>query len=470
MGDTHVMGDSHGHRLTKVPYVMQQFEKVGIPRIPEFENMMIIGIAVMQPGVSFDPLAPTLRIPDFTREERILWEWCRRRTDVFTLRVSSALALPVPMLCATSGSNDNSVKNASGVPLLDTCRRVAIASVVDSMPREMLEVEQQQVEMLTLTMPSILAYSMLSGHWGSHMLCRASVLRQRRLFLDWPAAAFWSVKNFPCREYTFEIPDSVGVMSAEFMKVADVLKRCASLLHGGGVLAPDAPLAEDLAGAIHVVEGFANAHSDYKAISEVPPRLVPLETLLETVLLSKVLKRQDMLKDILKKAINLTCPSWLKNVLHHRLDSGMVAVMSQTAVYRARQTVDLAFALAARETILHMPSDPSVPVFVYLWADASPQWGREWLLGHAHILRCSSYAELLGVVKAIDMLSTTSDRVWGQWRQSHVGRDDPDLAKMSGTPLQHGQSDHPDVAIDDGGDAFSSDLRWLSMPTSCYCF
>ena len=416
-GDTHVVADTAGRLLEKVPLVQQQFQRVGLSQVPRYDATMIVGLVSVSQGLFFPPGAGM--IPAWTAEERILWEWCKRRSDTFSVRVVSQRPLPSPLKCATSGSYDNSTKNASLMPLLPSCAQAVLESIpLDEQNEAFIVAAKTQAEILTLVLPPVLAFPMVHGHWHSFLLSRASVLRQRRLWKCWPPVAFWSTLRNPSREIAFELPDQPGVLSTKLLGAADLLRRCvAAVTRSGNALISEDEEGLAVSDAVNMMEGLATEHSDYKILSDVPKRLAPLEHLLETVLLSRVLRRQDALKETLQRAITLVCPAWLGTILKQRLETGVITAMSKTQVYRARQMVDLAFALTARESCMEITCTPETPSLVFLWADASPQWGREWLLGHMQLLKASSHTDLLQLATTVDELAATSVQKWEEWKR-----------------------------------------------------
>ena len=462
-GDAHTVGDGLGLLLQKVPYVMEQFRKVKEGKVPQYEELSVVGLVTVKPGKCM--LSADAHLPSWSHEERILWAWCKQRSDAFTLEVVSRCKLNAAQKCSTVGSADNSLKNASLMPLQQVSREQVMSSA-RNLPEGMRRLNASQSIVMILTVPSVLALPILEGYWSAIMLTRGAVLRQQRLFLDWPPKLFWSLKDNPCTEVALDIPQDPAQIHKKLISVADLLRnnvlRCAEQkMDGNEPIEPAAIAPQDFKDAILFLEALASEHSEYKVLSSVPPRLVPLERLLDTVLLSRVLRRQDCLKETLQKALSLACPPWLNKLLQQRLETGEVQTMSKSAVHRARQMVDLAFALASRDTCLAIGCEES-PSFIYFWADASPQWGREWLLGHLHIVTSPTYDALLKVVEAINLLAHTSPKTWQRWQEWECqGQEEADTLEnlIPQRGLARPVNESGSVLLDDGGEEWSSDAQ-----------
>ena len=88
----HALGDANGDLLANAPLVRQSWEKFGqnVPCVSHHGHV-VIGLGIFTRGVFYESA-----MTPFTREELCLWEWLRRRRDVFTLRARTCIPLSKP--------------------------------------------------------------------------------------------------------------------------------------------------------------------------------------------------------------------------------------------------------------------------------------------------------------------------------------------------------------------------------------
>ena len=218
------------------------------------------------------------------------------------------------------------------------------------------------------------------------------------------------MKQNPREHISFSVPDDADAISERLNDVANTLREAVA----SGVLPPD-----DVKDHIGFLSAFAAEHS--RTTFRLPSaRQKQLEELVDVVLLSRDLKATESLPHTLRKAIQLTAPSWLNDLMQKRLDQDTAkGKISARTIIRARQMMDMSFALLVRETVMSRGSlqgaDSVAGPFYYLWSDASPQCGREWLLSQTHIWRGRSKDDMLQVVRAVNALAVVSGELWGQF-------------------------------------------------------
>ena len=112
-----------------------------------------------------------------------------------------------------------------------------------------------------------------------------------------------------------------------------------------------------------------------------------------------LLKNGSMLQSIVRKAICIATPAALAMSLLRILNERNV-ILSGASIRRARFAFDCAFALHMRSEFQQL--GPVSPCFI--WADSSPQGGRDWLLMHMHYICASSLTQLSCGCDALDAL------------------------------------------------------------------
>ena len=129
-------------------------------------------------------------------------------------------------------------------------------------------------------------------------------------------------------------------------------------------------------------------------------RQQPASQLIECVLAAAHLSKQSNLEHVVQKAVFIACPPALAPMLVKRLRSNVV--YKKDTINRGRLALDAALALHSRT--IFAPPDLSPPPLLFVWADSSPQGGRDWLLAHAHVLKSDTRQEHLKLLRAVGRL------------------------------------------------------------------
>jgi hypothetical protein len=248
-----------------------------------------------------------------------------------------------------------------------------------------------QAQILALELPMPLAFAAVHGRLASVLLLGRWQVSQR-LFSHWPNEYFfaWSrsdelgiVPTVRTLDQCRNTSDNPQWVQAELQGIANHIRSWAPQLlqHDRGRLAD----LDHVVSFLDVLgEGFRTAdllehtgRSRYEAIA-----------IIHTVCASYALKRRDHLKNTVRTCISLVLPPVIKDSLLHCIDSGRFRLMSKTSLWRYAFRLDVAFARLNWDRF-----DATSSVF-YLWADSSPQGGRNWLLAQFHSIRRLGMQEL----------------------------------------------------------------------------
>ena len=452
-------GDTHGELLGSVPIVEDARRRAGcLHALPGHVELKICGLVRWEPSVYYEgPLT------QFSAEEETLWQWFRRRTDVFSvLSTSSVLLNPGVPLSETYGGTH--ARQNCGVFKLPVATAAEVLNAVPADAPAVLQrmvMEHRETELLCMPVPEPIAEPLVRGHWTNWMLCRGVVMSQPRVFEDWPPLHFWSKKRQPSGVVSMELPPSAE-LGHQLRGVANTLRQ----------LSCEGKIDIDMAASqVALLDSIVARHSQTTSVPVPEARKKPLEMLIDAVLMSKLLRTHDSLREVMQKAVSILCTDddFLKDMLIKKLEKGTRCKAGKQTIRRARFAVDVAFTVWSRQ--LWMPrgdipdqnnnssgSQPALNVqnrpcspLVYMFADASPQGGREWLLSYCHMLTASSVSQMCSLLKAVHRLAGAPEKEW-MWvlkeQQTHkAGEEDHDsdshssqddlVAKLPAGPASH---------------------------------
>lgn len=170
---------------------------------------------------------------------------------------------------------------------------------------------------------------------------------------------------------------------------ADVLRLCAGELRarGGG-------LPAGVSEAVQWLELMAVAAKSTDI--QEPRRKYETDMLIQTVLLSRLLKKADDLQEVFMVALRTTLPAEIANHYIAQLQDKSIKVPSRSTIYRHQLTVHVGYLLMKQKEHA-MAATLGAHSFLFT-VDSSPQGGRDWVLIG---MTCLKDAELPGILKRI---------------------------------------------------------------------
>ena len=447
----HILGDSHGDLLLKTPAVKQALHASGYEGPLDVAVPTMVGLVVVKPGVWLQ--SPTSVL---SKQERLLWSWYKHRSDVFTVSVQHSQRFD-PFFEVSNG--DDLMVRSCGILEVSATMLAKMRHALPTDAALAFKIALQEAKsMLAFVLPSVIALPLATGRWQSWMLCRAIVTKHPRLWPSWPPFQFWSFTRSPLTFWEPHLPEGEA-LSTRLRDVADKVRGLAASSQGQTLEDDD----------LRLLDALAAHHSNHWQVRPPHPRQRPLEMLVEVVLLSRLLRSQDTFRKVLHSSLRLLSKGGHGEHLHtavleERLRNGNCgADVSRSSVHRARVKLDLAFALLSR-SLFKSPcitgENTAIGPYYYMWADASPQAGREWLLSHIHILLPQSHRQLCQLLFAINSLAKVLPVMWHEWQTSiHAGLDHSEakmlVQKMPPLPIQESLpsqgSAHSQLVFDDGG-------------------
>ena len=370
----------------------------------------VVGIAHVRPGTYFESVLTT-----FDVEERILWPWCKMASDVWTCAVTQAAAIQVPVeACCKSFADVGWQRSRGFTPLTGLCAATVLRSLFQEPGKAWLSGEQvssswgfaarDATQGLCLALPTPLALVVVHMQWQKLMFTASSTRQRTRLFAPvWPPSSFWTRHMAeaagPKQLTAFDGP----ALSTQIHSAADDLRSWASAILNE---AQEAGEAEDMVHQrlrkhVQFLEDLALSISGSGSADQsmMGTRKHSATQLVMQLQAAALLKNGSMLQSIVRKAICIATPAALAMSLLRMLNERNV-ILSGASIRRARFAFDCAFALHMRSEFQQL--GPVRPCFI--WADSSPQGGRDWLLIHMHYICASSLTQLSCGCDAFDAL------------------------------------------------------------------
>ena len=248
---------------------------------------------------------------------------------------------------------------------------------------------------LVVVLPAPLATLVVRGAW-SRIVLLGHWRSNHHIFRDWP----------PLNTAAADAADDVGsaiehVTPARIRQIADNIRQRSELVLASAIDAEEqAGMEVELASDVSVLDLLADALEPRSSTTQRRLRHKAIE-LIATLRQAAFLKQRKGLLESLRGSIELTVPALLRPMFHARLTEPGV-IPSEKSVRTARFIFDVAFAMYWRQRNDAAQSSAR-PSPIYLWADSSPQGGRNWLMIQTHELAHST--SVAGLAHAVDTLA-----------------------------------------------------------------